>query len=334
LPPAPINTLDASGSVPPFYLVVPEIEDSSSIHVSLASADTDQGSHSASVYTGIPISLFPDDMSALNIPYILGLQPPTTALVPVSQINASGMDPMVQILQVFQTMFHKQDQDRIVDRAERQRFEATIQALVSPTHHKAYVSSPEFAGPDDVPPVQYGDAPQVSVTGSLPIRGSACRRGSTLFPRARPSSLVEPHQHRYDHDRPLYDQSMSRGIQTRSDEPPFLAVLAKTSHCSKFKKCLEESAKLSSDSLTVLELFVDGIKSALDMMLCYHYSFAPYIEWALDYLVTTTLCPPALQGHPRYQAMCINYNAFGLVLHSFLWSGTPISFGSCPASYH
>jgi hypothetical protein len=238
LPPAPIDTPDASGSGPPFSLVVPEIDDSSSIRVSLASTDADQGSHSEYVYRGTPISLFPGDMSALDIPDILGVQPPTTDLVPVSQIDASGMDPMVQILQGFKTVFHDQYQDSIVDYAARQRFGATIQALVSPTHKQASVSSADFVGPDDVPTDQYYDAPQVSVTGSLPIHGSACHLGSTLSHHAPPSSLVEPHQQIYDHDRPLYDQSMSHGIQTHSDEPPFLVVLTKTSHCSKFNKYL------------------------------------------------------------------------------------------------
>jgi hypothetical protein len=48
----------------------------------------------------------------------------------------------------------------------------------------------------------------------------------------------------------------------------------------------------------------------------------------------TTIFPPALKGHPRYHTMCINFNAFGLVLHRFVWSGTPIKFGNVPASYH
>jgi hypothetical protein len=144
---------------------------------------------------------------------------------------------------------------------------------------------------------------------------------STLFPQAIRSTSVA-HNHSSD-DR-----------QHHNDEPPFLALLAKTSHCSKFKKNLEESFQMESDSLASLELFVDGIKSDLDMALCSHYSFSPYNEWALGYLVTTTICPPALRGHPRYTMMCINYNVFGLVLHRFLWSGNPVTFIRSPIAYH
>jgi hypothetical protein len=32
--------------------------------------------------------------------------------------------------------------------------------------------------------------------------------------------------------------------------------------------------------------------------------------------------------------MCINYNAFGLVLHRFPWGGTPITVGCSPTAYH
>jgi hypothetical protein len=83
-----------------------------------------------------------------------------------------------------------------------------------------------------------------------------------------------------------------------------------------------------------MELLVDGIKSALDMALCYHFSFTPYNEGGLDYLINATLFPPELCGHPRYTMMCINFNAFGLVLHRFLWVGTPITFGRSPTAYH
>jgi hypothetical protein len=105
-----------------------------------------------------------------------------------------------------------------------------------------------------------------------------------------------------------------------------------TPHCSKFKKFL--SVQMKSDSLASLELFFDGIKSALEMAPCSHYSFSPYNEWALDYLVTTTLRPPALPGHPRYTRMCINYNVFRLVLHRFMWSGNSVTFSRSPIAYH
>jgi hypothetical protein len=70
------------------------------------------------------------------------------------------------------------------------------------------------------------------------------------------------------------------------------------------------------------------------MTLCYHYSFAPYNEWALDYLVTTTLCPTEFHDHPRYLLMCIIFNAFGKVLHRFIWNGTKITFDKSPDAFH
>jgi hypothetical protein len=102
--------------------------------------------------------------------------------------------------------------------------------------------------------------------------------------------LVLPHDRR-DTSTSVAQNHSSGDRQHHNTEPPSLALLTKTSHCSKFKNFLEESVQMKSDSLASLELFIDGIKSALDMALCSHYSFAPYNEWALEYLVTTKLYP-------------------------------------------
>jgi hypothetical protein len=123
---------------------------------------------------------------------------------------------------------------------------------------------------NNIPPGQYYAVP----SGVTDLESHQ----STLFPQAIRSTSVA-HNHSSD-DRHHYNA-----------EPPFLALLTKTSHCSKFKKFLEESVQMKSDSLASLELFVNGIKSALEMSLCSHYSIPPYNEWALDYLVTTTICP-------------------------------------------
>jgi hypothetical protein len=69
------------------------------------------------------------------------------------------------------------------------------------------------------------------------------------------------------------------------------------------------------------------------MALCSHYSCLQYNEWALDYLIAMMLCPPTLQVHPRYSSMCINVNAFGLVLSRFMWSRAPITFSRSPSAY-
>jgi hypothetical protein len=113
----------------------------------------------------------------------------------------------------------------------------------------------------------------------------------------------------------------------------FLVTLTKTSHCSKLKMYLEASITLKSDLLPSLEIFGNGFKAALDMMLCSHYSFSPYNKWALNYLVTTTLCPPEFRDHPQYPLMCINFNAFGQV-HRFMWNGTMLTFDKSPDAFH
>jgi hypothetical protein len=123
-------------------------------------------------------------------------------------------------------------------------------------------------------------------------------------------------------------------MDSQFHEPPFLDITTKTSYCSKFKKYLEDSVKLVSDSLTSLELFIDGVKSVLDTTMCSHYSFTPYNEWALNYLITTTLCPPEMNGHQRYTTMCVDFNDFGLMLHQFIWTGTPIEFALSHAVYN
>jgi hypothetical protein len=52
----------------------------------------------------------------------------------------------------------------------------------------------------------------------------------------------------------------------------------KFNHCLKFKVNIETSLALISDTLTSLEGFVDGIKSALDITMSVHYYFVPYAE--------------------------------------------------------
>jgi hypothetical protein len=73
-------------------------------------------------------------------------------------------------------------------------------------------------------------------------------------------------------------------------------ALTNTSHCS--NNYLKDLVKLSSDSLASLELFIDGVKNALNVALCSHCSFAHYNEWELDYLIKTTHFSPALKDHP------------------------------------
>jgi hypothetical protein len=121
---------------------------------------------------------------------------------------------------------------------------------------------------------------------------------------------------------------------TSFHDSPFLAPPTKLMHCSKFKLHLDTSEKLLSDSLTSLELFVDGFKGALDTAMSTHYSFAPYMEWEDDYLLTTTMCPPEFSTNPNHTAICINYNAYGQVLYRHLHSAVVIDMTECPIVYH
>jgi hypothetical protein len=297
-----------------------DLDNHSSVHVSMASLDDVPRSSSHSQFRGTPISLFPAVQEVEHLSDSIML-PEDSLPVPVIEVNVPQVDdPVAQLLlQGFQSMFAKQEQDRIADRIERHRFEATVHGLLNPSpgHGSGSDASPNASASAPVSIGQYYPA--------SPIHPEPQPRASTLFPSAQ----VEHHRVPESHG-----PYRSTDVASHLNEPPFITALTKTSHCSKFKKHLEDSVSLASDSLTSLEFFVDGIKSALDMALCSHYSFLPYNESALDYLVTTTLCPPTLRGHPRYSSMCINFNAFGLVLHRFMWSRAPITFSRSPSAYH
>jgi hypothetical protein len=242
------------------------------INVSMASADADPRSRPASAYCGSPISLFPDDdVSHINTPVIFDdSRPVPSARVPARLDGNPPMDPMSQLLQGFQDMFHRQDQDWVHDRVARDRFEAMIRALVSPRPASDYVQSYVESIPAHVLQGQYCPAPIVTAD-PIPVVTSSDLPSSSLFPHAH---MPIPPDRRAHHRGSDHD--------SRYNEPPFLAVITKTSQCSKFKEYLEDSVQLSSDSLTSLELFVDGVKSALDMVMCPYYSLAHYNEWALD----------------------------------------------------
>jgi hypothetical protein len=117
-------------------------------------------------------------------------------------------------------------------------------------------------------------------------------------------------------------------------DSPFIAPPTKSTHCSKFKTYLDLAGVLLSDSLTSLEIFVDGIKGALNTAMSAHYSFAPYAEWTGEYLLTTALCPPELAGHLHYTTMCINYNDYGQMVYRYTHSTGTINFTSCPHAFH
>jgi hypothetical protein len=119
-----------------------------------------------------------------------------------------------------------------------------------------------------------------------------------------------------------------------SMDSPFVAPPNKFLHCPHFKMSLEASIGLIDNSLLALESFVDNTKASLDITMCAHYEFAPYAEWTKDYLVTTIFCPPDQIHHPRYQAMCVNYNAYGRVLHQFLQTDADIAKDRSPNASH
>jgi hypothetical protein len=137
---------------------------------------------------------------------------------------------MNQLLQGFQAMFDKQEHDQHDDRIDRQRFETNIQYMVAARSHPSVTSVASVHTPtgNNAPPGQYYAVPS-GVTDIEPHQ-------STLFSQAIPSTSVA-------HNNSLDDR------QHHNAEPPFLALLTMTSHCSKFKKFLVESVQMKSYSL-------------------------------------------------------------------------------------
>jgi hypothetical protein len=86
----------------------------------MASLDNVPCSSSHSQFRGTPISLFPavQEVELLSDSMLL---PEDPLQVPVTEINVPQVDPVAQLLQGFQSMFAKQEQDRIADRMERHR---------------------------------------------------------------------------------------------------------------------------------------------------------------------------------------------------------------------
>jgi hypothetical protein len=163
---------------------------------------------------------------------------------------------MVKILQGFQSVFVNQEQNRHTDRLAHHRFESSMQGMMMSQSHHSSSDSLSISFAPTVPFGQYYTVPdQEPSSEPFPSR---------LFPHATYAPSVHlPRMLRYDEP------------SHHDNEPPLLAILANTSHCLKFKKYLEDSVLLASDSLSSLEFLVDGIKSSLDMALCSHFSFAP-----------------------------------------------------------
>jgi hypothetical protein len=68
---------------------------------------------------------------------------------------------MTQLLQGFEAMFNKQEQDRHDDRIDRQRFETNIQYMVAAHSHPSvtYMALVHMLTGNNVPPGQYYAVP-------------------------------------------------------------------------------------------------------------------------------------------------------------------------------
>jgi hypothetical protein len=151
--------------------------------------------------------------------------PPSICTAPfaVPGTRPHSQDPLdlAYILQVFATMIHLQDQDRIAGLEERVRFDTTIHNMVNclPLSHLASITSPPETC-QSLPPIgQY--YPSNSVAPSSKFGQTYC------------SGVI------LDHTHPVYrnhQHSSSSLRASHDDDPPFLSALTKTSHCSKFKK--------------------------------------------------------------------------------------------------
>jgi hypothetical protein len=74
------------------------------------------------------VSLFPVEQDGVSVFAPDGLV--ADFQVPVPRVVIPSQDPMVQILQGFQPLFSKQDQDCLDDCVDRRRFENNIQYIV------------------------------------------------------------------------------------------------------------------------------------------------------------------------------------------------------------
>jgi hypothetical protein len=111
-------------------------------------------SNSNSQYHRTPVSIFPEALDDMSISESTDLHvdvhPIYSAQVPFAEVNVPQVDPIVQLLQGFRSMFAQQEQDRLNNRVERQRFEATIQGLMTSTPHRSSSSVFSQVDPDPV----------------------------------------------------------------------------------------------------------------------------------------------------------------------------------------
>jgi hypothetical protein len=207
-----------------------------------------------------------------------------------------------------QDMFRRQALASQEDHQERHRFESELKAMLDPV--------PPSAQSNDTPP----------------------SASNTRFPSARTRSQQPPIGQYYAV--PSQTQSFHTAPQRSTPHnymvhnSPFLAPPTKFTHCSNFKTYLDPDGVLLSDSLTLLEIFVDGIKGALDTATSAHYSFAPYAEWNDEYLLTTALCPPKLAGHFHYKTMYIKYNDYGQMVYRYMHSTCTVNVTSRPRDFN
>jgi hypothetical protein len=145
--------------------------------------------------------------------------------IPVRQDGNPPMDPMAQILQGFQDTLNKQDQDRMSNRAERERVKAMILVFISPRQVSDSVQSYVELGKSHVPQGQCYAAHLNTMEQSPIVIGSSDLPSSSLFPHAHMPCHT-------DHS----DQHHGSDHASCFNEPPFLAVLTNTSHCCKFNK--------------------------------------------------------------------------------------------------
>jgi hypothetical protein len=232
-----------------------------------------------------------------------------------SHTSATPYLAMQTLVSGLQDMFQHQAVTTQEDRQDHCRFEADIKAFLE--------SAPSVA---DLPiPQQHSNPTHIGQYYSAPSRPS--------MPHSEP-----PHQRSGQNCGslgPHYQVSPQPRFNVAPFHvSPFLTPPTKFTHCSKFKLHLNTSGNLLYDSLTSLELFFDGIKGSLDNAMITHYSFAPYMEWKEDHLLTTALCPPELNTHLNYTTMCIDYTAYGQVVYHHLHSDAVIGMTECPLAYH
>jgi hypothetical protein len=157
----------------PRLSVVASINNSPLVHVSLAWPDADPASTHILTYRGSPISLSPAD----DVIFLLGpadVQPLQVPFAPIpTDIPCPSLlvpDTLSLLLKGVDTLFARQDQDRVEDREDHRCYEKNIQDMLGEHSLRSSVVSTSVVAPMDTHVGQYYTPPNTRELYSLSPR--------------------------------------------------------------------------------------------------------------------------------------------------------------------